>query len=133
MRRFALIGLAYAVALGAALRGADASVGLPRDDNAAPDRHVATIVMLDAAQRKLTLRAKGANYAFFLDTHVTNTVTHRPVALDELAPGQLIRFVSRPRSDGQLEIVALAILPNGAGSGSGGGSRGGPLEVSPFK
>jgi len=129
MRTFALAAFIYALAW----HGSEVQGASPPENSNPPDKRVATIVMVDPAKRTLTLRAKGANYLFFLNSHVMNTRTHEAVALDELAAGQLISFISRPRADGQLEIVSLMVLPNGPGSGPVGGSRGGPLEVSPFR
>ena len=132
MKKLISLSLLSAVAAGISLRGADAQVpSAPNKGN--PDGSTAKIISVDTTKRMLTLQAKGASHLFFLDPHLMNTRTHQQIALNQLANGQLISFVSRPRSNGELEIVSLMILHHESGSPSGGGSHGGPIEVSPFR
>ena len=128
MKKILLPSLLYAVAAGALLRGAEAQApSVPNEGN------TAKIIEVDTTKRTLTLQAKGANHLFFLNPHVINTRTHQQITLDQLANGEFISFVTRPRSNGQLEIVSLMILHNDSGKPSGGGIHGGPVDVSPFK
>ena len=132
MKKILLPGLLYAVAAGALLRGAETQApSVPNEGN--PDGRTAKIIEVDTTKRTLTLRAKGANHLFFLNPHVINTRTHQQIALDQLATGQLISFVTRPRPNGQLEIVSLIIMHDESGNPSGGSKAGGPVEVSPFR
>ena len=132
MKTILLASLLFVVAIGTSLRGAETQVStLPNEND--PDGPMARIVAVDTNKRTLTLQAKGANHLFFLNPHVINTRTHQQIALNQLANGEFISFVARPRTDGQLEIVSLMILHNESGSPSGGGSHGGPDEVSPFR
>ena len=125
-------GLLSVVALGTSLRGTEPQAPSPQNEGN-HDGSTARIVEVDATKRMLTLQAKGANHLFFLNPHVIDTQTHRQITLDQLANGEFISFVTRPRSNGQLEIVSLMILHNEGGRPSGGGIHGGPVDVSPFK
>ena len=132
MKKILLPSLLYAVAAGASLRGAEIQTpSIPNEGN--PDGSTAKIVEVDTARRTLTLQAKGANHLFFLNPNVVNTRTHQQITLDQLANGEFISFVTRPRSNGELEIVSLMILHNESGRPSGGGIHGGPVDVSPFR
>jgi hypothetical protein len=131
MNKILLLGLISAVAVGTSLRGAETQTPSPTNENNS-DGSTAKIIEVDATKRTLTLQAKGANHLFFLDPHVMNTRTHQQITLDQLANGEFISFVTRPRTDGQLEIVSLMILHNESGRPSGGGIHGGPVDVSPF-
>src|SRR5277367_5572209 len=131
MKKILLPSLLYAIATGALLHGADIQApSSTKEDN--PGGSTAKIIEVDTTKRTLTLQVKGANHLFFLNPHVINTRTHQQIALNQLASGEFISFITRPRTDGQLEIVSLMILHNESGSPSGGGSHGGPDEVSPF-
>ena len=131
IKKILLPGLLYAVAAGASLRGAETQASsIPNEGN--PDGSTAKIVEVDTTKKTLTLQAKGANHLFFLSPHVINTRTHQQITLNQLANGEFISFVTRPRSNGELEIVSLMILHNESGKASGGGSHGGPVNVSPF-
>jgi len=132
MKKILFLGLLFIIVAGASLRGADTQAPSPPNEGN-PDGSTAKIIEVDTTKRTLTLRAKGANHLFFLNPHVINTRTHQQIALNQLANGEFISFVARPRTDGQLEIVSLMILHNESGSPSGGGSHGGPDEVSPFR
>jgi len=125
-------GLLSVVALGTSLRGTEPQAPSPQNEGN-HDGSTARIVEVDATKRMLTLQAKGANHLFFLDPHLMNTRTHQQIALNQLASGQLISFVTRPQPDGELEIVSLMILHNESGSPTGGGSHGGAIDVSPFR
>ena|ERR1700683_2365800 len=127
-----LLGLLSVVVVGTSLRGAEPQTAVSPDEDNAEGRP-ATIVAVDKTKRTLTLRNKNANYLFFLNPHVIDTRTRQQIALDQLAAGQRISFVAHPRADGQLEIVSLIILHNQGGSAAAGGSRGGPVIVSPFR
>ena len=129
----ALLSFLYSLLLHGAVHGDQVPLASPLQDNNPPDKRVAIIVIVDSAKRMLTLKAKGTEYVFYVDSHLIDTRTHQSVAFEKLSAGQLISFISRPRFDGELEIVSLVVLPNGPASGPGGGSRGGSLEVSPFR
>jgi len=130
IKRILLLSFLYAV--GTSLRGAETQApSIPNEGN--PGGSTARIIEVDITKRMLTLQAKGANHLFFLDPHLMNTRTHQQIALNQLANGQFISFVTRPQSNGQLEIVSLMVLHNEAGNPSGGGSHGGPMDVSPFR
>jgi hypothetical protein len=131
MKKILLPSLFYAVAVGASLRGADTQTpSVPNEGNS--DSSTAKIIEVDTTKRTLTLQAKGANHLFFLNPHVIDTRTHQQITLDQLASGEFISFVTRPRTDGQLEIESLMILHHESGRPSGGGIHGGPVNVSPF-
>jgi hypothetical protein len=132
MKKILLPGLLYVVIAGASLRGAETQVpSVANEGN--PDGSAAKIIEVDAVKRTLTLQAKGANHLFFLSPRVIDTRSHQQISMNQLASGEFISFITRPRTDGQLEIVSLMILHNESGSPSGGGSHGGPDEVSPFR
>jgi hypothetical protein len=124
-------GLLFVVAVGTSLRGAETQTPAPSNEGHS-DGAKAKIIEVDPTTRTLTLQAKGANHLFFLNPHVIDTRSHQQITLDQLARGEFISFVSRPRSNGELEIVSLMILHNESGGASGGGTHGGPVEVSPF-
>jgi len=132
MKKILLPSLLYIVTAGASLHAADTQApSVPNEGN--PDGGTAKIIEVDTTKRTLTLQAKGANHLFFLNPRVIDTRTHQQISMNQLASGEFISFISRPRTDGQLEIVSLMILHNESGSPSGGGSHGGPDEVSPFR
>jgi hypothetical protein len=131
IKKILMPGLLYAVAAGASVRGAETqTASVPNEDN--PNGSTAKIIEVDTTKRTLTLQAKGANHAFFLNPNVINTRTHQQIALNQLASGEFISFVTRPRTDGRLEIVSLMVLHHESGRPSGGGIHGGPVDVSPF-
>jgi hypothetical protein len=132
MKKILLPGLLYVVAAGALLPAADTQApSVPNEGN--PDGSAAKIIEVDTVKRTLTLQAKGANHLFFLSPRVVDTRTRQQISMNQLASGEFISFITRPKTDGQLEIVSLMILHNESGSPSGGGSHGGPDEVSPFR
>lgn len=125
-------GLLFVVAVGTSLRGAESQVSSsPGEVNS--EGRTARIVAVDTPKRTLTLRSRDTNYLFLLSPHLVDTRTRQPMALDELAVGQSIHFISRPQADGRLEIVSLIILHHEGSGAPGGGSHGGPLVVSPFQ
>jgi hypothetical protein len=132
MKKILLPGLLYALAAGVLLRGAGTQFpSVSNEGNR--DGSPAKIIEIDTTRRTLTLQAKGANYLFFLSPRIINTRTRQQITLDQLAKGELISFISRPRANGQLEIVSMMILYNKSGGPSGGGVHGGPVDVSPFQ
>jgi len=131
MKKILLSTLLYTVTIGVLLRGVETQA--PSSPNeGSPDGSTAKIIEVDATKRTLTLQAKGANHLFFLNPHVSDTRTHQQITLDRLASGEFISFITRPRPNGELEIVSLMILHSENGRPSGGGSHGGPVDVSPF-
>jgi hypothetical protein len=132
IRHLAFLGLASIFFTGPLLHSTEPQAP-PTPDETKPGKHTAKIVSIDTTKRTLTLQSKGANHLFFVDPKVTNTRTRQQINLDQLANGEFISFVTRPESNGQLEVVSLMILHNESGNPSGGGIHGGRADVSPFK
>jgi hypothetical protein len=102
----------------------------------------AKIISVDHGDRSTILEIKKSQYRFVLSSRLIDLQTLQPLALAQVAPGQLIRFVSQPAASGGMEIVALTIIASeGVPAGEGGtASKGGPQaalgespEATPFQ
>lgn len=74
------------------------------------ENRVALIIAVNPAERMVTVRIRGQDYRFLLNSRLLDTRTRRQLSIGQLFVGQLITFLSIPRSDGQLEIVSLLLM-----------------------
>jgi hypothetical protein len=94
----------------------------------------AKIIEVNLPAGRVSLQVKNNSYPFLLSPHLIDTRTHQQIAWNQLVAGQFISFLSRPRPNGELEIVSLIIRHAEEQNVSAGGKPGGgPDEVSPFQ
>jgi hypothetical protein len=90
----------------------------------------AKIVVVNKADRTVTVEIKGKLYLFKVTPSMQITKKGKGVTLDELASGQEISLVARELPDGNLEVVSVSVETNqvaseaaGKALGKGRGSR----------